>query len=220
MRFKLKFKLLLAALSVFAIAAIEPALVPVAQAQKAQVMKLNPEQRASFAKLNAYINSFQSMQGKFVQISPRGQQTTGKVMISKPGKMRFEYDNPSPLLIVADGTWLTITTKKMDRGDQFPLSATPLRLVVSNKIDLLAETNVLGFEQAEGITSIALQDRKSKVGGYITLIFDETNNVLQQWIVTDGKGRKTTVQLADLETGVEFNPKLFKAKITRPEKNN
>jgi outer membrane lipoprotein-sorting protein len=216
----MKFKLLLAALSVFAVAAIEPTMVPVAQAQKAQVMKLNPEQRASFAKLNAYINSFQSMQGRFVQISPRGQQTTGKVMISKPGKMRFEYDNPSPLLIVADGTWLTITTKKMDRGDQFPLSATPLRLVVSNKIDLLAETNVLGFEQVEGITSIALQDRKSKVGGYITLIYDEANNVLQQWIVTDGKGRKTTVQLTDLETGVEFNPKLFKAKITRPDKDN
>jgi outer membrane lipoprotein-sorting protein len=212
----MKFKLLLAALSVFAITAIDPVLVPHAQAQKAQVMKLNPEQRASFAKLNAYINSFQSMQGKFVQISPRGQQTTGKVMISKPGKMRFEYDNPSPLLIVADGTWLTITTKKMDRGDQFPLSATPLRLVVSKKIDLLAETNVLGFEQVDGITSIALQDRKSKVGGYITLIYDEANNVLQQWIVTDGKGRKTTVQLADLETGVEFNPKLFKAKIVRP----
>jgi outer membrane lipoprotein-sorting protein len=212
----MKFKLLLAALSVFAITAVEPAMVPQAHAQKAQVMKLNPEQRASFAKLNAYINSFQSMQGKFVQISPRGQQTTGKVMISKPGKMRFEYDNPSRLLIVADGTWLTITTKKMDRGDQFPLSATPLRLVVSTKIDLLAETNVLGFEQVDGITSIALQDRKSKVGGYITLIYDEANNVLQQWIVTDGKGRKTTVQLADLETGVAFNPKLFKAKITRP----
>jgi outer membrane lipoprotein-sorting protein len=212
----MKFKLLFAALSVFAITAGEPVLVPKAQAQKAQVIKLSPEQRASFAKLNAYINSFQSMQGKFVQISPRGQQTTGKVMISKPGKMRFEYDNPSPLLIVADGTWLTITTKKMDRGDQFPLSATPLRLVVSTKIDLLAETNVLGFEQVDGITSIALQDRKSKVGGYITLIYDEANNVLQQWIVTDGKGRKTTVQLADLETGVAFNPKLFKAKITRP----
>jgi outer membrane lipoprotein-sorting protein len=215
----MKFKLLLAALSVFAITAIDPVLVPQAQAQKAQVMKLNPEQRASFAKLNAYINSFQSMQGKFVQISPRGQQTSGKVMISKPGKMRFEYDNPSPLLIVADGTWLTITTKKMDRGDQFPLSATPLRLVVSTKIDLLAETNVLGFEQTDGITAIALQDRKSKVGGYITLIYDEANNVLQQWIVTDGKGRKTTVQLAELETGVEFNPKLFKAKIVRPDKN-
>jgi outer membrane lipoprotein-sorting protein len=215
----MKFKLLLAALSVFAITAIDPVLVPPAQAQKAQVMKLNPEQRASFAKLNAYINSFQSMQGKFVQISPRGQQTSGKVMISKPGKMRFEYDNPSPLLIVADGTWLTITNKKMDRGDQFPLSATPLRLVVSTKIDLLAETNVLGFEQTDGITAIALQDRKSKVGGYITLIYDEANNVLQQWIVTDGKGRKTTVQLAELETGVEFNPKLFKAKIVRPDKN-
>jgi outer membrane lipoprotein-sorting protein len=210
---------LFAALAVFSMGTSMP-VAPAWAAKKVQALQLSEPQRASVAKLNAYINSFQTMQGRFTQISPRGQQTTGIVMIDKPGKMRFEYDNPSPLLIVADGRWLTITTKKKDRGDQFPLAATPLRLVVSSKIDLLAETNIIGFEQADGVSSIVLQDKKSKIGGYITLIYDETNNVLQQWVVTDGKGRKTTVQLAELETGVQFDPKIFKVKITRPGQQN
>jgi outer membrane lipoprotein-sorting protein len=191
---------------------------PVWAASQPKVVALNSEQKQAVVRLNEYINSFQTMQGRFTQTSPKGAVTTGKVMIDKPGKMRFEYDNPSPLLIVADGRWLTITNKKKDRGDQFPLNATPLRLVVAPQVNLLAETHVLGFEQADGLVSIALQDKKSKIGGYITLVYDETNQVLQQWMVVDGKGRRTTVQLSELETGVKFDPKLFKVKITRPEK--
>jgi outer membrane lipoprotein-sorting protein len=184
---------------------------------KLQIVALNDDQKAAVVRLNDYVNSFQSLKGKFTQTSPRGKVDTGTVMISKPGKMRFEYDNPSPLLIVADGTWLTITNKKMDRGDQFPLSVTPLRLVLAPDINLLSETNVIGFEQKDGLMAVALQDKKSKVGGFIELIFDENNNVLQQWMVVDGKGRRTTVQLTELVSGVKFNPKLFTAKISRAQ---
>ena len=51
------------------------------------------------------------------------------------------------------------------------------------------------------------------------MIFDETQNQLQQWIIIDGKGRRTTVSLANLESGMTINPKLFEVKINRPEKS-
>ncbi len=188
---------------------------PTAWAAKAKAMSLSEDQLASVERINAFMNSFQSLRGDFVQTSPRGQTSRGIVLINKPGKMRFEYEPPNPLLIVSDGRWLTIKNKIKERGDQFPLSATPLRLVVSPKVNLLKETNVIGFERNEGLTSIAFQDKKGSLGGYLVLVFDEDNNTLQQWIIVDGKGRKTSVQLANLEFGGKFDPKLFIGKINR-----
>lgn len=195
------------------------AVLPQAHADKFAPITLDADQKASIVKLNNYINSFQSLKCNFVQISPRGQTTQGVLLISKPGKLRFDYAAPNPLLIVSDGKWLTIKDRKRERGDQFPLSATPLRLVVSSKIDLLAETDVIGFEKKDGLTSISLADRKDKLGGFITLIFDETRNELQQWVIVDGKDRRTTVQLANIETGGTFDPKLFIGKINRGDGN-
>jgi outer membrane lipoprotein-sorting protein len=186
-------------------------------ASKYPPIALTAPQQASIRKISNYINSFQSLKSDFIQISPRGQQSQGVLLISKPGKLRFDYAAPNPLLIVSDGKWLTIKNRAKEKGDQFPLSATPLRLVVSPKIDLLAETNVVAFESKDGITSVSLADRKDSLGGYIVLVFDELRNELQQWIIVDGKGRQTTVQLANIVTGGKFDPKLFIGVINRPE---
>jgi outer membrane lipoprotein-sorting protein len=186
-----------------------------ASAGKYKPIALSVEQTSAVNRISAFLNSFRTIRGDFTQISPRGQSSRGVMMISKPGKMRFEYAPPVPLLIVSDGTWLTIKNTAKERGDQFPLSATPLRLVVSPQVDLLRETDVIGFEQNEGLTSVTLQDKKGKAGGYINLIFDDRNKTLQQWIVVDAKGKRTTVQLANLEAGVKIDPKLFVIKIDR-----
>ncbi len=178
-------------------------------------IQLSPEQSQSVNKISTFINSFQSLKSDFTQISPKGQATRGVLYISKPGKLRFDYAAPNPLLIISDGRWLTIKDRIRERGDQFPLSATPLRLVVSPKIDLLAETNVIAFESNGGVTSVSLADRKDNLGGYITMIYDEQTNQLQQWVIVDGKGRRTTVQLSNIEMGGKFDPKLFIGVINR-----
>jgi outer membrane lipoprotein-sorting protein len=187
-------------------------------ATKQAPIRLNAEQRASLNKINAYINSFTTLRGDFVQISDKGQSVKGVLMLSKPGKIRFDYAPPSPLLIVSDGKWLTIKNKVKERGDQVPLRSTPLRLIVAQKIDLFAETNVLAVEDVDGLTSVALADKKGAMGGHIVLIFDNLRNELQQWIIVDGKGRRTTVQFANLEKDVKLNQKLFLETINRKDK--
>ena len=122
-------------------------------ANKKQSITLSEEQRASLQKINTFINSFQTLRGDFVQISDKGQSVKGVLMLSKPGKIRFDYAPPSPLLIVSDGKWLTIKNKVKERGDQVPLRSTPLRLIVAPSIDLFAETTVLSVEEADGLTS-------------------------------------------------------------------
>ncbi|MEO6608571.1 MAG: outer membrane lipoprotein carrier protein LolA [Aestuariivirga sp.] len=178
-------------------------------------MALSTAQQQSIRKLNDYLNSFQSLKADFVQVSSKGNMAQGQMLIAKPGKLRFEYAPPNPLLIVSDGRWLTIKDKVKEKGDQFPLSSTPLRLVVAPQIDLLAETDVIGFDSTDGLTSVSFVDRKGSLGGYITLVYDEQRNQLIQWVVVDGKGRHTTVQLTNIVLGGSFDPKLFVSKIDR-----
>jgi outer membrane lipoprotein-sorting protein len=178
-------------------------------------LALSAAQQQSIKKLNDYLNSFQSLKADFVQVSSKGSMAQGQMLIAKPGKLRFEYAPPNPLLIVSDGRWLTIKDKVKEKGDQFPLSATPLRLVVAPQIDLLAETDVIGFDSTDGLISVSFVDRKGSLGGYITLVYDQQRNQLIQWVVVDGKGRHTTVQLTNIVLGGSFDPKLFVSKIDR-----
>jgi outer membrane lipoprotein-sorting protein len=190
-------------------------------AAAAKPIDLTPEQVKSINAISDYLNSFETIQGEFTQISPRGNFSQGIFVISKPGRMRFEYAPPNPYLIVSDGKWLTIKNTKKEKGDQFPLAQTPLRLVLAKNIDILKETNILGFEEQDGLTSVTLEDKESTLGdGQLTLVFDKTRNMLQQWIVIDGKGRRTTVTLENVEAGVDPDPRLFVVKINRVDKKS
>lgn len=195
------------------------AMLLAAPASAAKAVKLTAEQAAAVNAISDYFNSFRTIQGEFTQISPRGTVSRGVFYISKPGKMRFEYAPPNPFLIVADGRWLTIKNTVKERGDQFPLSQTPLRLVLAEKVDLLRDTRILDFEEQDGITSITVEDKESSLGsGRLVLVFDRARNTLQQWVVIDGKGRRTTVSLENVVAGVRPDPKLFVVKIERKER--
>ena len=190
-----------------------------AYAAKVQAMAMTPDIKASVVKINAYFNSFQTLRGELVQTSPRGRAAKGVFFIAKPGKLRFEVEPPTPYIMASDGKWLTLTNKKMNKGDQFPLSKTPMRLLVSNQLDLLKEADVVSFAQDGGVTTIALSDKKGSIPGQIVLVFDEAQDVLQQWIIIDGKGQRTTVELANIEKDVKINPKLFNVTINRENRN-
>ena len=193
------------------------ALIPSAPAV---ALSLSSEQEQAINGVSDYLNSFQTMQGEFTQISPKGNLSRGVFYISKPGKMRFEYAPPNPFLIVSDGKWLTVKNVKKEKGDQFPLSQTPLRLVLSNKVDILKDTKILDFLEQDGILSVTLEDKKNTLGsGQLTLVFDQTRQALQQWVVIDGKGRRTTVTLENAVAGVDADPQLFVVKINRKTKD-
>lgn len=196
------------------------ALASLHQATPAASMSLSPEQQKAVNGISNYLNSFKTLQGEFTQVSPKGNMSRGVFYISKPGKMRFEYAPPNPFLIVADGKWLTVKNVKKEKGDQFPLSQTPLRLVLADKVDIARDTNILDFQQQDGILSVTLEDKKNTLGsGQLTLVYDQTRNALQQWVVVDGKGRRTTVTLENVQTDIKTDPKLFVVKIDRKSKN-
>lgn len=192
-------------------------LLPIAV--EAKSIPLSPEQVEAINRISGYFNSFRTLRGEFTQISPKGTMSTGTMYISKPGKMRFDYAAPNPFLLVSDGKWVTLKDRARERGDQVPLSATPLRIVVAPEVNLLRDTEIVDFESADGISQVVLEDKKATVSGRITLVFDESRNELQQWVIMDGKGRRTTVTLSNLEADVKMDPKLFVVKINRKERS-
>jgi outer membrane lipoprotein-sorting protein len=176
---------------------MQPALMPDAFAAKVKALEITPDIQDAAARINGYFNSFQTLKGEFVQTGAKGRSTRGVMHLSKPGKLRFEYEPPNPLLIASDGKWLTIKNKAKEKGDQVPLSSTPLRLIVASKLNLLAEASVVQFEQINGMTTMGLVDKKGTIAGQMYLVFDDNRNELLQWIIVDGKGQRTTVELSN-----------------------
>jgi outer membrane lipoprotein-sorting protein len=181
----------------------------------AEAAKLTDDQVKAVQELNDYINGVKYMRGEFSQISPSGKLARGVFFISKPGKMRFEYAPPVPLMIVSDGKWVMIKNKNKENGDAGPLSKTPLRIVLANNVNLLKDAKITNVDDADGLTSVTLEDnRDSFDGGQLILAFDRARNALQQWVVIDGKGRRTTVTLENVVVGEPPDPKLFVVKFT------
>jgi len=176
------------------------------------------DDNAAITLLNTYLNEIVNMKGEFTQTSPRGQIANGVFYISKPGKMRFEYAPPSPLLVVSDGRWVTVKNTKRERDDQYPLAATPLKLVLADEVNLFEQAIILKVESQDNLVAITMQEKDQLVAGQLTMVFDREANDLVQWIILDGKGQRTSVQLSNVDKEVEPDPKLFVVKRSRERK--
>ena len=197
------------------IAFVASLMVAVGTANAANNVQLSEAQLAVVKKLGDYFNSLTTMKGEFTQVSPNGNVSAGVFYISKPGKMRFEYAPPNPFVIVSDGRLVTVKNNAKNKADQYPLSATPLNLMLAKDVDLLKEAKILGVEEKSGVFWVTLESRDSLVPGQLVLVYDPDSSALQQWIVVDGQGRKTTVNIAKLEPGVQPDPKLFEIELPK-----
>src|SRR5687767_13590063 len=190
-------------------------LVVTAAARPLLASSLSAEEISAVDELSSYFNGFKSLQGEFTQVSPQGRVSTGVFFLSKPGRLRFEYAPPNPFLVVSDGSWVVIENRKHKTTDQYPLAATPLKLLLSEEINLLEDADVKSVETTAGVATISVEDRNRAIPGKLVLVFDTNRKELAQWIVEDAKGKRTTISLANLETGVEPDPKLFVAKVAK-----
>jgi outer membrane lipoprotein-sorting protein len=167
-------------------------------------------QRASLDRINSYFNSVTNLVGNFVQVGPDGSRSEGKLYILKPGKVRFEYDPPSPVELIADGNSVAVRDRKLATQDIYPLSQTPLRFLLTDKINLLRDANVVGVYQDELFVSVAIEEKHPITGTHRLLImFGAQDFQLKQWTVTDQQGYDTTVAVYNLDPSQKPDPKLF-----------
>jgi len=172
-------------------------------------------QKADAARVSSYLSSVQTLVGNFVQIGPDGSRTTGDFYMQKPGKIRFEYDQPSTIAIVADGSSVVVRDRKLATQDVYPLSQTPLRYLLSDRIDLLRDTKVVGITADDLYISVTLEEQNPLVGtSRLMLMLGAKDNQLKQWTVTDPQGYDTTVAVYNLDSSKKPDPGMFKIDYT------
>jgi outer membrane lipoprotein-sorting protein len=172
-------------------------------------------QKAQAAKVSSYLSSLQTLVGNFVQVGPDGSKTKGDFFIQKPGKVRFEYDAPSPIDIIADGSSLAVRDRKLATQDIYPLSQTPLRFLLSDRIDLLKDTNVVNVTADDVFISVTIEEKQALIGtSRLMLMVGAKDGQLKQWTVTDPQGYDTTVAVYNLDSSKKVDPSLFKIDFT------
>ena len=172
-------------------------------------------QKAQAAKVSSYLSSLQTLVGNFVQVGPDGSKTKGDFYIQKPGKVRFEYDAPSPIAIIADGSSLAVRDRKLATQDIYPLSQTPLRYLLSDRIDLLKDTNVVSVTADDLFISVTIEEKQALIGtSRLMLMIGAKDGQLKQWTVTDPQGYDTTVAIYNLDASKKLDPGLFKIDFT------
>ena len=168
-------------------------------------------QKAQAAKVSSYLSSLQTLVGNFVQVGPDGSKVKGDFYIQKPGKVRFEYDAPSPLAIISDGSSLVVRDRTLATQDIYPLSQTPIRFLLSDRIDLMKDTNVVNVTADDLYISVTIEEKQTLIGtSRLMLMIGAKDGQLKQWTVTDPQGYDTTVAIYNLDTTRRVNPDLFK----------
>jgi outer membrane lipoprotein-sorting protein len=174
------------------------------------------KQRAMIDKINGYFTGVQTMVGDFVQVAPNGARSEGKFYLQKPGRLRFEYDPPSNVELIADGETVAIRDSRLNNQTYMPQSQTPLRFLVADRIDLLKDTNVVGAYADDMFVTIVVEERQTFAGTHrLMLMFGAQDYQLRQWTVTDPQGYDTTVAVYNLDKSKKLDPSMFKINYER-----
>ena len=177
---------------------------------------LSPEQRSIVERVNNYLSNMQVLSGKFVQVAPDGRRTQGEFYISKPGRVRFEYDDPSPIELIADGQSVVVRDRNLATQDVYPLSQTPLRFLLADHVDLMKDTSLVAVYADDVFITVVVEEKNTLVGtSRLMIMFSAKDMQLKQWTVTDPQGYDTTVAVYNLNTTQRPDPNMFKIDYTR-----
>jgi outer membrane lipoprotein-sorting protein len=177
---------------------------------------LDAKQRAMIERINNYFAGVQTLVGDFVQVAPNGARSEGKFYLQKPGHLRFEYDPPSSVELIADGETVAVRDAKLNNQTFLPQSQTPLRFLVADRVDLMKDTNVVGAYSDELFATVVIEERQTFAGTHrLMLMFGAQDFQLRQWTVTDPQGYDTTVAVYNLDKTQKLDPSLFKINYER-----
>jgi len=177
---------------------------------------LSPDQRSTVDRVNNYLSSIRVLSGKFVQVAPDGRRTQGDFYISKPGKVRFEYDDPSPIELIADGNSVVVRDRRLATQDVYPLSQTPLRFLLADHVDLMKDTSVVAVSSDDMYVTVVVEEKNGLAGtSRLMIMFSAKDMQLKQWTVTDPQGYDTTVAVYNLDSSKRPDPNMFKIDYTK-----
>jgi outer membrane lipoprotein-sorting protein len=169
----------------------------------------SPIKSNTIDRVEAYLNTIKTLSARFLQVDNAGNVVHGQLYLRRPGRLRLEYDAPSPLLLVADGTWLILHDKELGQVNRFPLYETPMGVLVDDPVNLRDKVQVIEATEDLGIVRIKLVDREVPDEGWLGITFTEPPMMLRQWRIKDAQGGITALSLTDIRINRKLDPKLF-----------
>jgi outer membrane lipoprotein-sorting protein len=161
--------------------------------------------------IERYVNSIRTLQARFVQSNPNGSVVQGTLYVRRPGRMRFEYDKPSQLKVVADGTQVTMWDPATKDFGQWPIGWTAASFLVKEPFQLSGDITVVSTQRTpDGLLALTLTQTRKPQEGKIIVRLSENPMQLRGWTILDNRGNKVDVNLTELRTGVQLADSLFK----------
>jgi outer membrane lipoprotein-sorting protein len=160
--------------------------------------------------IEKYFNAIRTLQARFVQTNPNGSIVQGTLYIRRPGRMRFEYDPPSQLKIVADGLQVTLWDPATRDFGQWPIGWTAASFLVRDPLQLSGDLTVESLQRIDGELHLALTQTRKPQEGKVIVRLAENPLALRGWAIIDGRGNRVDVTLTDLRTGLQLADSLFK----------
>lgn len=167
------------------------------------------QDRRDIRRIEAYLNGIRTLSADFIQVAPDGSIDHGRLHLKRPGRLRFEYEPPAPVLVVADGTYVNYFDAELGQLSQIGVYATPLGAILAREVRLGGGIAVTSVERGSAVVSLRIIDAEEPDRGTLTLIFSERPLELRKWEVTDSQGLTTTVALDNLSINPDLDPELF-----------
>ncbi len=181
---------------------------------------LTAQDRADLQRIEAYLNGVRALHSRFLQIAPNGGTSEGQAWLVRPGRLRFQYDPPSPFLLVGGNGLLVFHDAQLKQTSNIPLTSTPLGLLLQDNLRLSGDVTVTAVQRLPGQIQVSLVRTKSPQDGTLTLIFADAPLALQQWTVIDPQRQETRVKLYNVQLGGAYDSKLFQFVDPRFFQNN
>ena len=161
-------------------------------------IEITPEVEKGLKKAEAYLEDIKTMQAEFLQISSTGETSSGELWLSRPNNLRIEYKPPTPILIVANGEFLSYVDKELKQVNHIPLEDTPAAFLLRKDFSFSGgELTVTGFERRANTMRISVVQTKDPLAGELTLVFMENPMVLRKWVIKDAQGVVTDLTLVN-----------------------
>lgn len=175
--------------------------------------QLSAQDLADIQRAEEILNAITTLKARFLQISANSGQADGTVYLSRPGRLRLQYNPPSPLLVVADGRFLIVHDKELGAPSYLPLDSTPAGILVRDKLQLNGkDLSVSRIQRGSGILTITVFQNDEPGQGELALVFSESPLTLRQWRIIDPQGSVTAVSLYETQTDLKLDPGLFQFK--------
>lgn len=165
--------------------------------------------RADLARIETYLNGLKNISADFLQVDDAGGMMRGEIAISRPGKMRVDYDPPNKDFIIADGSFVHIWDDQLKSQTNVEQGSSLAEFILRDPVKLRGDVTVTKFRRFPAKFEVTLVQTNDPGAGSLTLVFEDRPLKLRQWKVTDAQGRTTGVDLENMSEGMTFPPMTF-----------